>query len=177
MHLNQGRFLTNGFCGYILKPEFMRSLSSQFDPNTLPKGPWLKKKVFHIMVRFVPGNCSQECVLCEICLYKHTNPHHGETTVALWTSDFNILMCDCCYVCVSKPKVISAQQLPKINKDKPKSIVDPLVRVELYGVPADNASKETHYIENNGDHNTHKHSQRRTFFSLLRAFVAYFSRN
>lgn len=50
--------------------------------------------------------------------------------------------------------MISAQQLPKINKDKHSSIVDPLVRVELYGVPADNASKETHYIENNGDHNT-----------------------
>ncbi|XP_070783955.1 1-phosphatidylinositol 4,5-bisphosphate phosphodiesterase delta-1a isoform X1 [Enoplosus armatus] len=95
MHLNQGRFMPNGFCGYILKPEFQRSLSSQFDPNTLSKGPWLKRKTFHIMV-------------------------------------------------------ISAQQLPKLNKDKHKSIVDPLVRVETYGVPADNASKETHYIDNNG---------------------------
>lgn len=52
---------------------------------------------------------------------------------------------------VSTQQVISAQQLPKLNKDKDKSIVDPLVRVELYGVPADNASKETHYISNNGD--------------------------
>lgn len=95
MHLNQGRFLPNGVSGYILKPEFLRSLSSQFNPNTLTKGPWLQRKTFHIMV-------------------------------------------------------ISAQQLPKINRDKHKSIVDPLVRVELYGVPADNASKETHYIENNG---------------------------
>uniref|UniRef100_A0A4W6DBK4 Phosphoinositide phospholipase C n=1 Tax=Lates calcarifer TaxID=8187 RepID=A0A4W6DBK4_LATCA len=74
MYLNQGRFLPNGFCGYILKPEFQRSLSSQFDPNTLTRGPWLKRKIFHVMV-------------------------------------------------------ISAQQLPKINKDKQKSIVDPLVRV------------------------------------------------
>ncbi|KAM8731695.1 1-phosphatidylinositol 4,5-bisphosphate phosphodiesterase delta-1a isoform 2-T2 [Acanthopagrus schlegelii] len=95
MHLNQGRFLPNGVSGYILKPEFLRSLSSQFNPNTLTKGPWLQRKTFHVMV-------------------------------------------------------ISGQQLPKINKDKHKSIVDPLVRVELYGVPADNASKETHYIENNG---------------------------
>ncbi|XP_070708678.1 1-phosphatidylinositol 4,5-bisphosphate phosphodiesterase delta-1a isoform X2 [Pempheris klunzingeri] len=95
MHLNQGRFLPNGFCGYILKPEYQRSLSSQFDPNTLIKGPWLKRQTFHVMV-------------------------------------------------------ISAQQLPKLNKDKHKSIVDPLVRVEIYGVPADNTSKETHYIENNG---------------------------
>ncbi|XP_024910522.1 1-phosphatidylinositol 4,5-bisphosphate phosphodiesterase delta-1a isoform X2 [Cynoglossus semilaevis] len=94
MHVNQGRFLQNGVSGYILKPEFQRSLSSQFDPNTLTKGPWLKKKVFHVMI-------------------------------------------------------ISAQQLPK-DKDKHKSIVDPLVRVEIHGVPADNDSKETDYIENNG---------------------------
>ncbi|XP_064805774.1 1-phosphatidylinositol 4,5-bisphosphate phosphodiesterase delta-1-like [Oncorhynchus masou masou] len=46
--------------------------------------------------------------------------------------------------------VISAQQLPKLNKDKPKSIVDPLVKVEIYGVPADTCSKETRSIENNG---------------------------
>ncbi|XP_033494511.2 1-phosphatidylinositol 4,5-bisphosphate phosphodiesterase delta-1a isoform X1 [Epinephelus lanceolatus] len=95
MQLNQGRFLPNAFCGYILKPEFLRDLSSQFDPNTLSRGPWLKRKTFNVMV-------------------------------------------------------ISAQQLPKVNKDKHRSIVDPLVRVEIYGVPADNATKETHYIENNG---------------------------
>ncbi|XP_072306989.1 1-phosphatidylinositol 4,5-bisphosphate phosphodiesterase delta-1a isoform X2 [Eucyclogobius newberryi] len=95
MHLNQGRFLPNGFCGYVLKPEFQRDLTSQFDPNTLANGPWLKRKTFHIMV-------------------------------------------------------ISGQQLPKINKNKNSSIVDPLVRVEIFGVPADNASKETRYIENNG---------------------------
>ncbi|KAJ8386147.1 hypothetical protein AAFF_G00176550 [Aldrovandia affinis] len=45
--------------------------------------------------------------------------------------------------------VISAQQLPKLNKKK-KSIVDPLVRVEIYGVPADKAEKETPNINNNG---------------------------
>lgn len=47
-------------------------------------------------------------------------------------------------------QIISAQQLPKINKDKQKSIVDPRVRVEIYGVPDDNASKQTHHIDNNG---------------------------
>uniref|UniRef100_UPI0037E72DD9 1-phosphatidylinositol 4,5-bisphosphate phosphodiesterase delta-1-like isoform X2 n=1 Tax=Semicossyphus pulcher TaxID=241346 RepID=UPI0037E72DD9 len=45
--------------------------------------------------------------------------------------------------------VISGQQLPKVNKKK-SSIVDPLVKVEVFGVPADVAEKETHYIENNG---------------------------
>ncbi|CAL1597030.1 unnamed protein product [Knipowitschia caucasica] len=95
MHINQGRFLPNGFCGYVLKPEFQRDPSSQFDPNTLTNGPWLKRKTFHVMI-------------------------------------------------------ISGQQLPKINKEKHKSIVDPLVKVEIYGVPDDNASKETHHIDNNG---------------------------
>ncbi|XP_059200678.1 1-phosphatidylinositol 4,5-bisphosphate phosphodiesterase delta-1-like [Centropristis striata] len=45
--------------------------------------------------------------------------------------------------------VISAQQLPKVNKKK-SSIVDPLVKVEVYGVPDDVAEKETRPIDNNG---------------------------
>ncbi|XP_035025982.2 1-phosphatidylinositol 4,5-bisphosphate phosphodiesterase delta-1 isoform X2 [Hippoglossus stenolepis] len=45
--------------------------------------------------------------------------------------------------------VISAQQLPKLNKKK-SSIVDPLVKVEVYGVPEDVAVKETNPVENNG---------------------------
>lgn len=45
--------------------------------------------------------------------------------------------------------IISGQQLPKINKKK-SSIVDPLVKVEIHGVPADVATKETHAVENNG---------------------------
>uniref|UniRef100_A0AAZ3SWG0 Phosphoinositide phospholipase C n=1 Tax=Oncorhynchus tshawytscha TaxID=74940 RepID=A0AAZ3SWG0_ONCTS len=52
--------------------------------------------------------------------------------------------------CVVYYSVISAQQLPKLNKDKCKSIVDPLVKVEIDGVPADTCSKETRSIENNG---------------------------
>uniref|UniRef100_A0A3P8VJQ5 Phosphoinositide phospholipase C n=1 Tax=Cynoglossus semilaevis TaxID=244447 RepID=A0A3P8VJQ5_CYNSE len=46
-------------------------------------------------------------------------------------------------------QIISGQQLPKVNKKK-SSIVDPLVKVQLYGVPADEAEKKTCYIENNG---------------------------
>uniref|UniRef100_A0AAR2JXM2 Phosphoinositide phospholipase C n=1 Tax=Pygocentrus nattereri TaxID=42514 RepID=A0AAR2JXM2_PYGNA len=46
-------------------------------------------------------------------------------------------------------QVISGQQLPKVN-NKVGSIVDPFVRVEIYGLPADQATQETSYIENNG---------------------------
>ncbi|TNN46500.1 1-phosphatidylinositol 4,5-bisphosphate phosphodiesterase delta-1 [Liparis tanakae] len=44
--------------------------------------------------------------------------------------------------------VISAQQLPKVNKKK-SSIVDPLVKVEVYGVPADVAERQTAAVGNN----------------------------
>lgn len=46
-------------------------------------------------------------------------------------------------------QVISGQQLPKVNIKKD-SIVDPLVRVEIHGVPKDQAKQETRYIDNNG---------------------------
>lgn len=46
-------------------------------------------------------------------------------------------------------QVISAQQLPKVNERK-YSIVDPLVQVQIYGVPADTTMKQTQYIDNNG---------------------------
>ncbi|XP_035491716.1 1-phosphatidylinositol 4,5-bisphosphate phosphodiesterase delta-1b isoform X3 [Scophthalmus maximus] len=94
MDVNQGRFLVNGRSGYILKPAYMRDVTTEFDPITLTRGDWLKHKTLHVMV-------------------------------------------------------ISAQQLPKVNKKK-SSIVDPLVKVEVYGVPADVAEKETSPVENNG---------------------------
>uniref|UniRef100_A0A8C5HME4 Phosphoinositide phospholipase C n=1 Tax=Gouania willdenowi TaxID=441366 RepID=A0A8C5HME4_GOUWI len=45
--------------------------------------------------------------------------------------------------------VISGQQLPKVTKKK-SSIVDPIVKVEVYGVQDDVAEKETNPIDNNG---------------------------
>ncbi|NXD27328.1 PLCD4 phosphodiesterase, partial [Spelaeornis formosus] len=47
-------------------------------------------------------------------------------------------------------QVISGQQLPKVANSKEGAIIDPLVRVEIHGVPADQAHQETKYIENNG---------------------------
>lgn len=47
-------------------------------------------------------------------------------------------------------QVLTAQQLPKLNAEKPNSIVDPLVRIEIHGVPMDCARKETNYVLNNG---------------------------
>ncbi|XP_035161588.1 1-phosphatidylinositol 4,5-bisphosphate phosphodiesterase delta-4 isoform X3 [Callithrix jacchus] len=47
-------------------------------------------------------------------------------------------------------QVISGQQLPKVDKTKEGSIVDPLVRVQIFGVRLDAARQETNYVDNNG---------------------------
>ncbi|XP_030435990.1 1-phosphatidylinositol 4,5-bisphosphate phosphodiesterase delta-4 [Gopherus evgoodei] len=47
-------------------------------------------------------------------------------------------------------QVISGQQLPKVAGSKASAIVDPLVRVEIHGVPTDQARQETQAIDNNG---------------------------
>uniref|UniRef100_A0A8C9V419 Phosphoinositide phospholipase C n=1 Tax=Scleropages formosus TaxID=113540 RepID=A0A8C9V419_SCLFO len=95
MDLNQGRFLPNGRCGYILKPSFMRDPESDFDPENTCGGP-------------------------------------GHDPVLLTV------------------RVISAQQLPKVDRDKPQSIVDPMVWVEVHGAPIDNAREKTPHVANNG---------------------------
>ncbi|KAL0992729.1 hypothetical protein UPYG_G00097550 [Umbra pygmaea] len=95
MDLNQGRFLPNGRCGYILKPSFLCDPSSDFNPEITGGGAG-----------------------------------HVPTQLTI--------------------RIISAQQLPKINMDKPNSIVDPQVWVEIHGVPIDKARNKTHRIDNNG---------------------------
>uniref|UniRef100_A0A8C8DCF4 Phosphoinositide phospholipase C n=1 Tax=Oryzias sinensis TaxID=183150 RepID=A0A8C8DCF4_9TELE len=95
MDLNQGRFLQNGLCGYVLKPPFMCKPDSTFNPENVGGGP-------------------------------------GHRPIFLTI------------------RVISAQQLPKPECDKPSSIVDPQVWVEIHGVPIDNNKEKTHYVENNG---------------------------
>ncbi|XP_053525268.1 1-phosphatidylinositol 4,5-bisphosphate phosphodiesterase delta-4 isoform X3 [Artibeus jamaicensis] len=47
-------------------------------------------------------------------------------------------------------QVISGQQLPKVDKTKEGSIVDPLVRVEIFGTRPDTTRQETSHVENNG---------------------------
>ncbi|XP_028264297.1 1-phosphatidylinositol 4,5-bisphosphate phosphodiesterase delta-3-A-like [Parambassis ranga] len=95
MDLNQGRFLQNGLCGYILKPPFMTQPDTTFNPENVGGGPGHKPVLLAV-------------------------------------------------------RVISAQQLPKPEWDKPSSIVDPQVWVEIHGAPIDNNKKKTHHVDNNG---------------------------
>ncbi|XP_069792111.1 1-phosphatidylinositol 4,5-bisphosphate phosphodiesterase delta-4 [Narcine bancroftii] len=95
MDLNDGLFTPNGRCGFVLKPAFMRSQDSTFDPD-----------------------------------HPQETPGYRPLNLAI--------------------QVISGQQLPKVANSKQGSIVDPLVRVEIHGVPMDNGKQETKYIDNNG---------------------------
>ncbi|XP_077304009.1 1-phosphatidylinositol 4,5-bisphosphate phosphodiesterase delta-4 [Lithobates pipiens] len=95
MDLNDGLFQQNARCGYVLKPPFMRSVDTNFNPDQ-----------------------------------PQDTAGYSPVTLSI--------------------QVISAQQLPKVENSKEGSIVDPLVRVEIFGVPIDQMKQETKYIENNG---------------------------
>ncbi|KAI5107338.1 1-phosphatidylinositol 4,5-bisphosphate phosphodiesterase delta-4 isoform X1, partial [Silurus meridionalis] len=94
MDLNDGLFIQNNRCGYVLKPEILRNSEQCFDPER-------------------PTDRNDYCPL-----------------------SFTI-------------QASNGQQLPKVSK-KDWSIVDPLVRVEIYGVSLDQTQQETKHIENNG---------------------------
>ncbi|XP_075033440.1 1-phosphatidylinositol 4,5-bisphosphate phosphodiesterase delta-3 [Mixophyes fleayi] len=90
MDLNRGRFQDNGLCGYVLKPKFLRTEDTSFNPEDLSASV----KILNI-------------------------------------------------------RIISAQQLPKLNQENPNSIVDPFIRVEIHSL-GKKKDEETDYILNNG---------------------------
>ncbi|XP_053944699.1 1-phosphatidylinositol 4,5-bisphosphate phosphodiesterase zeta-1 [Cuculus canorus] len=91
MELQNGKFLDNGGCGYILKPEFLRNCNSTFTPQNVGS---------------------------------HGNP-----------------------MCLSI-KVICGHQLPPSSLSKTNK-ADPLVQVEIYGVPQDQAKKKSSVVKSN----------------------------
>ncbi|XP_077347360.1 1-phosphatidylinositol 4,5-bisphosphate phosphodiesterase delta-1 isoform X3 [Lithobates pipiens] len=50
MDVYQGKFRDNAFCGYVLKPSFLRSNHSKFNPKSIQDGEWWTPKKLHIMV-------------------------------------------------------------------------------------------------------------------------------
>lgn len=54
MDLNQGRFLPNGLCGYILKPRFMRQPDTCFNPENVGGGPGHDPALLTVRVREPP---------------------------------------------------------------------------------------------------------------------------
>ncbi|XP_067415072.1 1-phosphatidylinositol 4,5-bisphosphate phosphodiesterase zeta-1 [Emydura macquarii macquarii] len=91
MDLQNGKFMDNGGCGYLLKPEFMRSFTTQFNPYN------------------VTGD---------------NNP----VTLSI--------------------RLISGYQLPPSNLSRTNK-ADPLVQIEIHGVPEDQAKQQTCVIKSN----------------------------
>ncbi|KAM9169311.1 1-phosphatidylinositol 4,5-bisphosphate phosphodiesterase zeta-1 [Pangshura tecta] len=91
MELQNGKFMDNGRCGYLLKPEFMRDSATQFNPYN------------------VTGN-------------------HNPITLSI--------------------RLISGYQLPPSNLSRTNK-ADPLVHVEIHGVPEDQVKQQTCVIKSN----------------------------
>ncbi|KAJ7400539.1 hypothetical protein BTVI_104475 [Pitangus sulphuratus] len=95
MELQDGKFLDNGGCGYILKPEFLRDRNTTFTPKNV--GAY--SKPMSLSIRLISG---------------HQLP---------------------------------PSRLSKTNK------ADPLVQIEIYGVPEDQAKKKSSVVKSNGYRN------------------------
>ncbi|NXG45096.1 PLCZ1 phosphodiesterase, partial [Psilopogon haemacephalus] len=91
MDLQNGKFLDNGGCGYILKPEFLRNQNSTFTPYN----------------------------------------------VGIYSQPMSLSI-----------KLISGHQLPPSNLSKTNK-ADPLVQIEIYGVPEDQAKRKSSVIKSN----------------------------
>ncbi|NXN97391.1 PLCZ1 phosphodiesterase, partial [Rhinopomastus cyanomelas] len=91
MELQNGKFLDNGGCGYILKPDFLRSRNSTFSPFNVGR-------------------------------------YGKPVTLSI--------------------KLISGHQLPPSSLSKTNK-ADPLVRIEIYGVPEDQSKKKSSVIKSN----------------------------
>ncbi|NXI44473.1 PLCZ1 phosphodiesterase, partial [Galbula dea] len=91
MELQNGKFLDNGGCGYILKPEFLRNRSSAFTPQNVGR---------------------------------YSNP----LSLSI--------------------RLISGHQLPPSNLSKTNK-ADPLVQIEIYGVPEDQTKRKSSVVKSN----------------------------
>ncbi|NWR53902.1 PLCZ1 phosphodiesterase, partial [Bucorvus abyssinicus] len=91
MELQNGKFLDNGGCGYILKPEFLRKHNSTFSPHSVGR----HSKAMSLSIRLISGH-----------------------------------------------------QLPPSNMSKTNK-ADPLVQIEIYGVPEDQTKKKSSVIKSN----------------------------
>ncbi|XP_048814712.1 1-phosphatidylinositol 4,5-bisphosphate phosphodiesterase zeta-1 [Lagopus muta] len=91
MELQNGKFLDNGGCGYILKPEFLRNRNSTFNPHNVGR----YSKPISLSIRLISGH-----------------------------------------------------QLPPSNLSKSNK-ADPLVQIEIYGVPEDQAKRKSSVIKSN----------------------------
>lgn len=150
MDLNAGRFLVNGQCGYILKPECLRQPDTDFDPES----PGPPRTTLTVQVGILGRALHWAWSWLQQPSSSGRQPEVEEGSGGLLGGRALRVLGGCGGQAEAPPpplQVLTAQQLPKLNAEKPSSIVDPLVRIEIHGVPTDCARKETTYVLNNGE--------------------------
>ncbi|KAI1230213.1 1-phosphatidylinositol 4, partial [Lamprotornis superbus] len=180
MDLNAGRFLPNGCCGYVLKPPCLRSppgegarrlalhIRVRTPHEPVPRPRWVPPPSLlgdthdipmpsQVPPNLLPVRCHLTSSGCHQPLSSQVPPMSLQGDANPMSSLVpltHLLLGPSCSLCpgpqLSVPQVITAQQLPKLNRDKGSSIVDPFVRVEIHGIPADCAKQQTHHKLNNG---------------------------
>uniref|UniRef100_A0A8C0FH45 Phosphoinositide phospholipase C n=1 Tax=Bubo bubo TaxID=30461 RepID=A0A8C0FH45_BUBBB len=151
MDLCDGLFSQNGRCGYVLKPPFMRDKDTLFNPSDPDswEGPGPTTLTIQVWGQGETlGSCDSVLGFCWPCMDGDTV---GQRAGAEQSPSKSVWLLSGSRGPRHFPQVISGQQLPKVANSKDGAIIDPLVRVEIHGVPADQAHQETKYIENNGE--------------------------
>lgn len=144
MDLNDGRFMQNGGCGYVLKPAIMREEVAHFSANSKDNIPGIAPQTVRIKV--LPTHMLFYCYNVFVSYVESVSFFLIFTLSML--SLIYLVMCNltcCCY------QVISAQQLPKPYGSGAKGdTVDPYVTIEVFGIPIDCANERTRTVKNNG---------------------------
>lgn len=151
MDLCDGLFSQNGRCGYVLKPPFMRDEETLFNPSDpgSREGPGPITLTIQVWDRGETLG-SRDSVL-GLCQSQMGGDTVGQRAGAEQPPSRLVQLLSGSRGPCPFPQVISGQQLPKVANTKDGAVIDPLVRVEIHGVPADQARQETKYIENNGE--------------------------
>ena len=66
MDLNEGRFMQNGSCGYVLKPAVMREEIAFFSANTRDIIPGVSPQILHLKVSNLFQGINPDCLLLSL---------------------------------------------------------------------------------------------------------------
>ncbi|XP_058708773.1 1-phosphatidylinositol 4,5-bisphosphate phosphodiesterase zeta-1 [Poecile atricapillus] len=140
MELQDGKFLDNGGCGYVLKPVFLRDRNTTFTPRNV--GGYSKPMSLSIRSG------------CQITGQSETKfPGFGNFGQSTSGSSLNeeFLSNTKEYCARDEAQLISGHQLPRSSMSRTNN-ADPMVQIEIHGVPEDEARKKSSVVRSNGEH-------------------------
>ncbi|CAH3195917.1 unnamed protein product, partial [Porites evermanni] len=133
MHLNQGKFRVNGRAGYILKPKHLRDHSRNREDKDTYKGKLVMTLNCWALTQPIFSRISGRRPLFSPRKYLVLLSGGRDRRPEI------------------RSVVISGQQLPKPAGTKGEAkVIDPYVKVDFHGIPADTASFKTKVVKDNG---------------------------